>query len=118
MDEMKRNFSQNLTRLLSERNLTQGEFAKRLGFNRTTVNSWCTGQAFPSTSKLQRIADYFGVGKSFLIEAYNSTESKESMLRRFSAYASILNVDGIKKLEERAEELTQIQKYRRDADVD
>ena len=118
MDELKRNFSRNLTRLLSERNMTQGEFASKMGYNRTTVNTWCTGSAFPSTHKLQEVADYFGVGKSFLLEEYNSVESNASLLRRLTAYALLLNVDGVKKLEERAEELAELPKYKREEKKD
>lgn len=43
MDDMKRLFSMNLKRLMAARNMNQNDLAKALGFNRTTVNTWCTG---------------------------------------------------------------------------
>ena len=116
MDDMKRIFGMNLTRLLSQKNMSQNEFAKALGFNRTTVNTWCNGNAFPTTDKIQKIADYFGVGKSELIEPYNPNVVNTSTLKRLYTYMSLLNGKGIEEALKRVEELSEIPKYQKDGE--
>lgn len=114
MDDMKRLFSMNLKRLMAARNMNQNDLAKALGFNRTTVNTWCTGSAFPTTDKIQMIADYFGVGKSELIEPYVPQSVNQSQLKRLMVYFYALNGMGIEEALKRVEELTEIPKYQKD----
>lgn len=68
MDEQKRLFSIRLTNLINRSGKTQTQIADDLGFKKTTLNSWCKGVAFPTSGKLQALADYFGVGKSYFVE--------------------------------------------------
>ena len=44
------------------------QFAKELGFNASTLNMWCKGNSMPTAGKIQKIADYFNIGKSDLVE--------------------------------------------------
>ena len=113
-EDIKRIFSMNLTRLINESGKQQKEVAQDLGFKPTTVNMWCTGKAFPTAGKIQAIADYFGVGKSVLIEEYNPDQMRKEQVERLSLYAKLLNPEGIKKLYERAEELSELPKYRKE----
>ena len=69
--EQKRIFSQNLSRLLSERNKSQREVALAIGVTPQALNLWCKGLALPRMGKIQSLADYFGVPKSRLIEEYD-----------------------------------------------
>lgn len=123
MDEMKRFFSINLKNLLASRNMSQNDLAKALNFNRTTVNTWCTGVAFPTTDKIQKIADYFGIGKSALIEDPYAEGNKSLSdmqclyyLQEMQKHIELLNAEGMQKLCERAEELAQLPKYRKRED--
>lgn len=68
MDEQKRLFSIRLTNLINKSGKTQTQIADDLGFKKTTLNSWCKGVSFPTSGKLQALADYFGVGKSYFVE--------------------------------------------------
>ena len=52
----------------------QTEVAKDLGFNATTLNMWCNGKSFPSTGKIRKLADYFGIGMSDLTDKRNSSD--------------------------------------------
>lgn len=113
-NDIKRIFSMNLTRLISESGKQQKEVAQDLGFKPTTVNMWCTGKAFPTAGKIQAIADYFGVGKSVLIEEYDPNQLQKERIERLSRFAKLLNQEGMKKLYERAEELTEIPKYKKE----
>lgn len=61
-------FARNLNRLLQERDLTQLEVAKAIGVSAQTFNTWCRGIAIPRMNKIQKLADYFHVNKSILID--------------------------------------------------
>lgn len=73
-NEQKEVFSKNLRRLIIESGKSQKEIAQELGFKSTTFNTWCMGKILPSMGKLQRIADYFDVGKTFLLEEHSYEE--------------------------------------------
>lgn len=68
-------FSSNLSRLIEERNLTQAEIAEYIGVSPQTFNTWVKGIAFPRMGKVQKIADFFNVPKSYLIEDHPDDES-------------------------------------------
>lgn len=77
-DELqKKIFSDNLTRLLHDRNKTQLEVATAIGVSPQTFNTWTQGIAIPRMGKLQLLADYFHVEKSALIELQSDDDHKE-----------------------------------------
>lgn len=61
-------FAKNLSRLLELNHISQREIAKILSVSSSTVSSWCTGQKIPRMDKIERLASFFGVSKSDLIE--------------------------------------------------
>ena len=61
-------FSGNLNRLLQDRQKTQLEVAKDINVAPQTFNSWVKGGAIPRMRKVQRLADYFHVEKSALLD--------------------------------------------------
>lgn len=61
-------FSKNLNKLLRDREKTQLDIAKALGVSSSTVSSWCTGEKMPRMDKVERLAEYFRVVKSYLLE--------------------------------------------------
>lgn len=67
-------FSSNLSRLIEERNLKQAEIAEYIGVSPQTFNTWVKGIAFPRMGKVQKIADFFNVPKSYLIEEHPDDE--------------------------------------------
>lgn len=67
-NEQKKIFSRNLTRLLTERGKTQKEVADAISVSPQTFNTWCQGIALPRMGKVQRLAEYFNVRKSDLID--------------------------------------------------
>lgn len=69
---------------------------------------------FPTTDKIQMIADFFGVGKSELIEPYVPQSVNQSQLKRLMVYFYALNGMGIEEALKRVEELTEIPKYQKD----
>ena len=67
--EQKRIFARNLDRLIVKSGHTRQEVADALGFNYKTFSGWCNGLSMPTTGKIQLLADFFGVGKSALLDA-------------------------------------------------
>lgn len=61
-------FSDNLKYYMALNNKTRNSLCKDLGFNYTTVREWCNGTSFPRYDKIQKLADYFNISKSSLIE--------------------------------------------------
>ncbi len=70
-NDQKRIFSTNLNRLLSQTNKTQKEVADAIGVSPQTFNTWCQAIALPRMGKVQKLADYFDVSKSELIDKKN-----------------------------------------------
>lgn len=72
IDEKQRQiFSKNLLKLLQQRNLSQKEVADKIGVSPQTFNTWCKGIAIPRMGKIQKLADYFKINKSDLIDDIN-----------------------------------------------
>lgn len=74
-EEQKRIFSKNLNKYLSLFNKTQKEVADAIDVSPQTFNTWCQGIALPRMGKVQRLADYFGVGKTDLIDEKSNTDN-------------------------------------------
>jgi transcriptional regulator with XRE-family HTH domain len=54
-------FTKNLNHLLAQRNLTQEEFASKLGMSRAAAGPWVRGAAVPKLRTLVDIADIFNI---------------------------------------------------------
>ena len=68
-------FKRNLLKYLG--NASQKEVAAAIGVSPQTFNTWCQGIAIPRMDKVQRLADYFGINKSDLIEETSLRREKE-----------------------------------------
>lgn len=67
-EEQKKIFAKNLNKYLALSNKTQKEVADAINVSPQTFNTWCQGIALPRMGKVQRLADYFGIGKTNLID--------------------------------------------------
>lgn len=67
-EEQKKIFSKNINFYITQSGKQQKEVAKDLGVNPTTFNTWCVGKIVPGAGKVQKIADYFNIGKSDLLD--------------------------------------------------
>lgn len=143
-NEQKIIFSRNLLKLVSAQNKTQKEVADAIGVSPQTFNTWCQGIALPRMGKVQKLADYFGVNKSDLIEekedtveetyyfdektkeiaqairknkelfAFFESSRKSAQLQRFLAYYNALNSKGKSEATKRVQELTFLPQYATD----
>lgn len=67
-DRQRQIFSNNLRRLIDVSGKTQKEVADAIGVSQQIMNVWVRGKAIPRMGEIQRLADYFGVEKSDLID--------------------------------------------------
>lgn len=67
-EEYKRIFSKNLRYYMQLNGKTQMDLMNDLGLSSSTVSNWCTGLKLPRMDKVQKLADYFNINKSDLIE--------------------------------------------------
>ena len=67
-DDLKQLFSDLLTTLLEQNKITQAELANIVGVSESTVGKWLLKKAIPRMGVIQKLADYFGVGKSYFLE--------------------------------------------------
>lgn len=66
--ESRRVFQRRFNELLRNRNLTQKEIAAACGVSTSTVSTWSKGINMPRMDKLERLAAYFEIPASSLIE--------------------------------------------------
>lgn len=80
MGEQQVIFSENLKALIEERGQTQAQVADSIGVSRATINMWIKGVTFPRMPKVQRLANYFGVPVSCLVDPWPSPDRPEPMI--------------------------------------
>lgn len=68
-EDVKQIFVENLNYLLNLRGKTQADIAHNLDVSTATASDWCNGKKYPRIDKMQKLADYLGVGLSALITA-------------------------------------------------
>lgn len=73
-EEQKRIFAKNLNKYIALNQKQQIDVAKDLGINPTTLNMWCKGNSMPNVGKIQKLADYFKIGKSDLTDEKGNTD--------------------------------------------
>ena len=61
-------FAKNLRYYLNLSGKTQKELAQIIGVSAPTVHEWCRGKKTPRMDKVQKLANYFGIQNSDLIE--------------------------------------------------
>ena len=67
-------FSKNLQMYMERSGKTQKEMAEMMGVTAPTFHEWVKGKKFPRIDKVQKLADYFGILKSDLIEEKQEEE--------------------------------------------
>lgn len=67
-------FSDNLTKLMSERDINNTALAEILGVSREAVRQWKTGQIVPTIDKASKLADYFEMSLDELLGKPLDTE--------------------------------------------
>lgn len=67
----KKIMASNIRRNLDKLGLNAKEFANTLDFKYTTVLDWVNAKTYPRIDKIEKMANYFGIEKSELVEEYS-----------------------------------------------
>lgn len=99
--ESKRIFQQKFNALLHDRNVSQKDIASICGVSTSTVSTWSQGQNMPRMDKIEKLANYFGVPKSYFIEEshWQHTNIVRIMGRNGSYIEKRLTDDQVKALQ-------------------
>lgn len=71
----KETMSKNLKHYIALSGKDRKELAEIWGFPYSTVTEWINGKKYPRIDRIEKMADYFGILKSDLIEEKTSTEN-------------------------------------------
>ena len=72
-------FARNLKTYMDRRGMTQRELADIVGVSNSTLNEWLKAKKYPRIDKIDRMADYFGILKSDLIEDKKNPATMDGM---------------------------------------
>ena len=73
----KNQFAKNLQYYMDANNKSRSEVADAIGVSYYTYTSWVTGRKYPRMDKVEKLARYFGIKKSDLIERKTEADIKE-----------------------------------------
>ena len=96
-------FSINLKRYMKENDKTRREVCEALGVSYYTFSDWVNGKKYPRMDKVEKLANYFGILKSDLIEdkQKQSTEGELSIRKKaFMQKVENMSDDQIARLEQ------------------
>ena len=74
-------FSNNLKRYMNLFNLNQADVANLCGVTQQSVSLWLNGERLPRMGKVQKLADYFGILKTELLEDDSKELYKDKRLK-------------------------------------
>ena len=66
--------AQNIQRLMEQKGVERKDVCNALGFKYTTFVDWVNGKTYPRIDKIEKMANYFGVPKSELVEEYKNCD--------------------------------------------
>lgn len=72
-DYYKKIFSNNLLKLMKTNNISQSDIIRNLHVNKFTISTWCNGTRLPRMNMINKLAKYFNVKKSELIEEHSDS---------------------------------------------
>ena len=86
--ETQKVFSKNLLKYVKNSGQKQRVIAKAVGVSAGTFCDWVKGRAYPRMEKIQKIANYFGIKKSDLVEdkTEKDTEHERQLERLYDLF--------------------------------
>lgn len=63
-------FSNNLKRYIAKSGKDRGEIAEELNISYSTLTDWINGNKYPRINNMNKLAEYFNISKSELIEDF------------------------------------------------
>ncbi len=111
MEVLKLSIGTNIKTLREQHNMSQEELGKIAGVTDKAVSTWENDIKIPRMGAIQRIADYFGIRKSDIIEDKNNNIDTPMPHQNLISKYEQLNESGQAKLMERLDELLEHPKY-------
>lgn len=71
----KKNFSENLKKLMKKKNISRKQLSQELDIKYTTICEWIKGTMMPRSEALSSLAEYFGITVSELLADEETTSS-------------------------------------------
>lgn len=89
--EAKQMLADNLFYLLENRGVSQIQLAEAIGVSTASVSDWCNGKKYPRADKMQKMADYFGVPMSAIVDSHALLvhENRREIDRTLSAVQNV-----------------------------
>ena len=72
--------SKNLKKYIAKSGKDRADIAKEVGFPYSTVTDWVNGKKYPRINNIEKLAVYFGVSKSELIEDFEGIKKDNDRL--------------------------------------
>lgn len=66
----KKIFAQNLQYYMDKKGIDRNQLCADVGFGYSTVSEWLNANKYPRIDKIEKLSDYFGIPKSYLIEEH------------------------------------------------
>ena len=73
-------FAKNLRTLMKSSGKDRKEIAKALGIPYSTLTDWANARKYPRINSIEKMAQYFGVSKSDLIEDFEAKKKDNAVL--------------------------------------
>lgn len=74
-------FANNLKKHMTLKGVSRNDIADALGISYFTVTDWVNGKKYPRMDKVERLANYFGILKSDLIEDKTEEDNPPDKLK-------------------------------------
>jgi transcriptional regulator with XRE-family HTH domain len=68
MTENREVMGRNILRYMEEKGVIAADVCRDLNFKPNTFSDWCHGKTYPRIDAIEKMANYFGIPKSFLVE--------------------------------------------------
>ena len=72
--------AKNLKKYIAKSGKERSEIAKELGFPYSTLTDWVNGKKYPRINNIEKLAEYFKVSKSDLIEDFEEKKMDNELL--------------------------------------
>ena len=95
----------NIQYYMDLKGIERREFADAIGVPYSSLTDWINGNTYPRIDKIQKMADFFGIEKSDLVEQRNSTKRRVPVLGRVAAGIPLEMVEDVIDWEEVSDEI-------------
>lgn len=73
-------FAKNIKKQIINKGKDRKQIAEELGVSYSTLTDWVNGKKYPRIDRIERLAEYFGVSKSDLIEDFEDIKKDNDRL--------------------------------------